>query len=612
MQGSLLLDTVDTIWAPPDPPSLTGCPVVALDVETTGLRWWDGDRPIGISVTYGPQQTRYLPFGHRGGGNLDAAAVRRWCQRELRSKHLVGLNTRFDIHMMRAWGIDLEAQGCTASDVSHTAALLNDRRQRFSLDALAQEFLGVEKTGKDLDATRMADYSAGMVAPRAEADTRLVWQLRDYFAPLIARENLERVQALEDQVIWVVCEMERNGTPIDVELLDRWIYESHQQYLRGLWGIHRETGLTINPASPHDLEKLFAHLNLPLSHTPDGRPSFTDAVLATHPHPVMDIVRTTRKLASLRSKYLLKYKKSLGADGILRYALHQLRATGGDGRSAGTCSGRFSSTAIARGEGINIQQVMGAEKQREAFGDRFLIRRLHRPAEGLWLSADAAQIEYRLFAHEAQNPRVLRAYQDDPSTSFHRLVWDEVRKLKPDVSYKQQKNLNFARLYGAGTIKIAHMLDLITEEQVRTLRAERATAQHPDLAGARDALAVYARVLPEVGSMLKRASLQAQRTGYVTTLLGRRARLTERHYSALNRQIQGSAADLMKLKLVALHSARKDTGFLIRCTVHDEVDGDVPDADSAARVAAILDTQSLPLRVPITWNVGTGATWGDV
>ena len=135
-----------------------------------------------------------------------------------------------------------------------------------------------------------------------------MWQLRDHFAPLIARENLERVQALEDRVIWVVCEMERNGTPIDVELLDRWIYESHQQYLRGLWGIHRETGLTINPASPHDLERLFSHLNLPLAHTPDGRPSFTDAILATHPHPVMDLVRTTRKLASLRSKYLLKYK----------------------------------------------------------------------------------------------------------------------------------------------------------------------------------------------------------------------------------------------------------------------------------------------------------------
>ena len=264
MQGSLLLDNVDTTWTPPDPPSLAGCAVVALDVETTGLRWWDGDRPIGISVTYGPQQTRYLPFGHRGGGNLDAAAVRRWCQRELRDKHLVGLNIRFDLHMLRAWGIDLEAQGNTASDVAHTAALLNDSRQRFSLDALAQEFLGVEKTGKDLDATRMADYAAGMVAPRAEADARLVGQLRD-----------------------------------------RWIYDSNQQYLRGLWGIHRETGLTINPASPRDLERLFSHLNLPLAHTPDGRPSFTDAVLATHPHPVMDLVRTTRKLASLRSKYLL-------------------------------------------------------------------------------------------------------------------------------------------------------------------------------------------------------------------------------------------------------------------------------------------------------------------
>ena len=610
MQGELLLtDAQPSTWTPSAPPSLTDCDTVALDVETTGLRWWDGDRPIGIGITWNETHTQYLPWGHLGGGNLDEATIKRWAQRELRGKHIINLNTRFDLHMLRAWGIDLEAQGCTAEDVAHSAALLDDHRQRFSLDALAQDYLGREKTGKDLDATRLADYHAGLVAPRAEADTRLVWQLRDHFAPLITHENLERVQALENQVIWVVCEMERNGCPIDVELLDRWLYDSDQQYQRGIWDLHRATNLTINPAAPRDLEKLFAHLNLPLAHTPDGRPSFTDDILATHHHPLMETVRRTRKIASLRSKYLLKYKASLGSDGILRYALHQLRATS-EGRTAGTVTGRFSSTAIGRGEGINIQQVMSSAKQRASFGDTFLIRHLHRPASGVWLSADAAQIEYRLFAHAANNPRVIRAYADDPTISFHRLVWDAVRQIKPDITYKQQKNLNFAKLYGAGVVKIAIMLDYITEAEGRQLRQHRAAGTHPKLHRARQALAIYARVLPEVSGMLAHSTKAAERDGYVTTLLGRRARLRDHHYKALNREIQGSAADIMKIKLVALHAARRETGFTLRCTVHDEVDGDAPDQRCVAQVAEILDAPSVPLRVPLRWAVSTGDTWG--
>jgi DNA polymerase-1 len=206
---------------------------------------------------------------------------------------------------------------------------------------------------------------------------------------------------------------------------------------------------------------------------------------------------------------------------------------------------------------------------------------------------------------------VLEAYAKNPLLSFHRLVWDEVKKLKPDISYKQQKNLNFAKLYGAGTIKIAHMLDLITAEEVLTLRQEQAKWDHPKLQGARHAMEIYARVLPEVAQMSKRSTLNAESLGYVTTILGRRARFTDRFYKALNSRIQGSAADLLKLKLIKLHAARKATGFVLRFTVHDEVDGDAPDQTCVEAVHKILDKQAVPLAVPILWNVTTGATWGD-
>ena len=190
------------------------------------------------------------------------------------------------------------------------------------------------------------------------------------------------------------------------------------------------------------------------------------------------------------------------------------------------------------------------------------------------------------------------------------MMWEQLQKLKPDLSYKATKNLNFCKLYGGGAIKIATMLDYITAEDAVALRAENAKWNHPTLAPTRQVLDLYARVLPEVGPMLTRTAMIAERQGYVSTILGRRARLTSHFYKALNRMIQGSAADIMKLKLVALHRARNATGLRLRATVHDEVVGDIPDRDGAERVGAVLNAQSVDLPVPILWDVATGDTWG--
>src|SRR5580765_754672 len=94
-------------WVPREPPTLDGIHDIQIDTETTGLRWWDGDRPIGISICLPDGTTQYLPWGHRGGGNLDEATVKRWALNELKGKRITNLNTRFDIHMLRAWGVDL-------------------------------------------------------------------------------------------------------------------------------------------------------------------------------------------------------------------------------------------------------------------------------------------------------------------------------------------------------------------------------------------------------------------------------------------------------------------------------------------------------------------------
>lgn len=583
----------ETAWRPQAPPSLDGIDEIEIDTETTGLKWYAKDRPIGIAIRLPDGRCQYLPWGHAG-GNLDEAVVRRWAQRELRGKRLTGANIGFDVHQMYMWGIDLEEQGCTVSDVQHYAALLDDYRRRFSLDDLAKDYLGLQKTGQDLDKNAMAEYHASAVAAYAEHDVHLTGELKKAMWPKLTEEGLHKVRELEDQVIYVACEMERNAAPIDRDLLLQWVSQSEAELNRLLMTLAKETGFQVNPDRSDDMQKLFDYLKIPVTvFTEKGAPSFTDAVLANVPHPLVQTARRAGKLASLRSKFLVSYANAVGDDGLLRFSLHQLR-----GDEYGTNRGRFSASHK------NIQQVMSVENQREAFGfhekdashddEIYLIRKLFIAATGDFLSADAEQIEYRLGAHFAASAKILAAYAENPALDYHDLVMNLIRPYKPDITRKKAKTLNFAKVYGAGRDRISESLGIPREESDKFVD-------------------IYDSMFPEVKDVLNHAARLAEQRGYVKTILGRRARFPDKRFchKAFNAVDQGSAADIFKQKLVEIHSARKVTGFVLRMPVHDEVCGDAPDPKCKQLIYEILNRQSFSLKVPITWKVQTGKNWAE-
>jgi DNA polymerase-1 len=287
----------------------------------------------------------------------------------------------------------------------------------------------------------------------------------------------------------------------------------------------------------------------------------------------------------------------VGEDNKLRYSLYQLR-----GDEYGTVRGRFSCA------NKNLQQVFSVDRQRTAFGydgkdsshdlEIFLVRLLMIPQSGTYLSADAKQIEYRLAAHFAGSPKLLNAYSLNPDIDFHQTVQDIITPFKK-ISRKDTKNVNFGKIYGGGRDTIARTLGLGRSEADQIIE-------------------IYDRMFPEFKQLLKRAAKLAEHRGYVKTVLGRRARFGEHlglpgtfYHKALNYVIQGSAADIMKQKLVELHKERHRTGFVMRQTVHDEVDGDATQPETAAMVHEILNRQSFKVSVPILWEVKTGATWAD-
>ena len=623
-------------WKLEAPPSLNGITEIELDFETDGVNWHEKDIMIGWAVRLPNGYKKYFPVRHRNSSveQLPENVARDWFKQELKHVRITNAATRFEVHTARAFGVDLVEQGCTFSDVMHYAALLDDHRKRFALTVLSQDYLGREKAGMNLDPSRMADYEPWVVAQRAEGDVETVAELKAAMWPLLDAQGLQRVRALEDEVIPVVCEMEANGAPIDVELLHRWNKESQEHYFSLIREISHEAGFNFDDTDASWI-RLFERYKIPLTFRrdkytgqPTDKPTFKDSVLAPIEHPTIKKARFAAQLDSLRSKVYVPYSENVGADGILRVEFNQLRYADDKGDS-GTISGRFSAAYV--------QQVPNHDNHFEVFGDLYDPRRLYIPGKetrdvgGLFLGGDAEQIEYRLFANHAKNPRVLAAYRDDPAMSFHRYMHPKITAYRPDFNYVSMKSFNFMKIYGGGLVKIAVMLGFITEEQGEDIRRMKAQRSSPLLTRAREIQEIYAREMPEADSLARKAMHLAmpecnkycnrgdalhrefKHRGYVKTLLGRRQRFPTEYkiHKALNAIIQGSAADIMKRKLVELHANRKALNFTMRMTVHDEVTGDVPDVASADRINELLNVQSFDLLVPIRWKTGTGHNWAE-
>jgi DNA polymerase I-like protein with 3'-5' exonuclease and polymerase domains len=610
-----------------DPPELSGIDAVVLNFATDGADWTKGARPVGVTVsTLDGLLTRFLPFRFQYGGNLDEAAVKRWACEQLRGKKIINANTRFDMHMAREWGVDLEAHGCTFSDIQHTAALLDDQRGKyrkdgrkpFALDTLALDYLpGNVEVGR-VDESRHHEHHASEVAVRERYTAQVVGRLRDVMYPELEKQELLDVQQLEDDVIPAVVEMEKNGSPLDLALLEQYHAECNERHDKLLSEVHAECGFPFDHTAK-GWQALFERLGLPPT---DGN---AEAIIAGIDHPIVRKAHLAAQYASLDSKTFKAYRDAVGADGIMRFDINQLK--GDDG---GTVSGRFSIGYV--------QQVPNHDNHFAVFGDELFPRALFVPGSGQYLEADAMQIEQRLLVHYMDNRKLIAEYADDMNrlargeepVSYHKVTWKMLKEYKPDMLYGHTKNYNFAFQYGAKSIKLAVMMGFITTDEGDEIRRMKRW-DDPRLKTTKEIEAIYRKMMPEAGALLDRAShlakpacdefckrgdalhRQLPHRGYVKTLVGRRSRFAgnSKTYIGLNRVLQGTGADIMKRKLAELHRERKHTGFVMRLTIHDAVGGDATLPETRSRVSEILNAQSYALKVPILWSTKSGPNWAE-
>lgn len=628
-------------WRPDTIPELNGEKHIVLNAETTGLKWWDGDRPVGWSFWLpGSGRHGYLPMRHEGGGNHPVEQVHRFLG-DLRGMHIDNTNTKFDIHMSREDGVDLVEQGNTFGDVAHVAALLDDHRRRFKLDALSVDILGwdVTKDGLGPIPTQITSEQefqylhASYVAPYAVRNVEQVTKLLAAFRQRIADEELVEVHDLEQAIIPVVVEMEHNGTYLDVDLLRDWQQRATSDLEDALHQIYMKSGMKMDsPNSGPQMRRLFEARRLPMPTllTDGGSPSFAGSVLKDIPDECVQLAYRAKQLTDLKSDYLDKYLNTVRSDGWLRFNLHQLKSIKGDDDSGGTVSGRFSAAGDKFG-GYNPQQVVAVEKQLErGWCPDYVIRKLFiagpetRRRGGCMVSSDMMQVEYRLFAHYANMAQAFHlpplqkmiggkpVWVQGPLADFHALVAELLNN--PKLNRKLVKNVNFAKIYGAGLIKFALMIGYITQTQYdeyrrRLDRQDWSVFSEPELLAAKRVNEEYDAMFPAVKPLIDLAKDTAEQRGFVKTLMGRRARLAGRFHSALNRVIQGGAADINKRVLIEVYKRRRELGMTMRLTVHDELMGDMFDAAQIPLLEKILNTQYFSLRAPILWDTQTGSNW---
>ena len=621
------LFTPKSEWTPPfELRDLTGCKEIAVDLETrdpnlkqNGPGWprKDGD-VVGIAVATDGWEA-YYPIAHTGGGNLDKGIVMRWLQKQMQTDcPKIMHNAPYDLGWLKASGVEVNGD---IVDTMVMAALLDENRFSYSLNALSYDYLGEAKSEKLLTEAAVEfgvdpkgelwKLPSQFVGPYAEQDARLAYDLYKFFKLEINKEGLETIFDLETRLTPCLIDMTFRGVRIDLEKCERTKQELLKEEKQKLKQINDLAGMDVEIWAAASLAKAFDKLGIKYARTQTGQPSFTKVFLSEHPHEFAKLVVEARNLNKVQGTFITSIMKYVSKEGRIHGHINQLRSDEG-----GTVSGRLSMN------NPNLQQIPARDPK---LGP--LIRSLFLPEEDeQWAAIDFSQQEPRILCHYADifgewknNPlkgarEFVAAYNDDPDTDFHTMV-SEMAK----IPRKQAKTINLGLMYGMGVNKMAGELDLSVDE------AKEITQQyHARVPFVRELMQGVSRsvdtkedgsirslkgrkcrfnMFEPVGYDLKKAMPRAEaKAVYGDTTPLRRAYT----YKALNRLIQASAADMTKQAMVDLYEA----GELPLIQVHDELGCSVMDADHARRIKKVME-EAIELRVPNKCDIDLGPSWGE-
>jgi DNA polymerase-1 len=573
--------------------------LTAVDTETTGLDALAAEL-VGISLSVKPGEACYIPVAHRNGEvQLDRATVLARMRPWLESKtHLkVGQNLKYDAHIFANYGITLG--GITFDTLLESYVL--ESHLPHNMDSLAERHLGMktiryeEVCGKGVHQIGFDQVDLKIATDYAAEDADITLRVHLELWPQIQESPglLYVYEKIEMPAMRVLGIMERNGIRIDSALLAKQGQQVGKRLLELEGEIHQLAGQPFNIQSPKQIaEILFVQLELPvIKKTPSGAPSTDEEVLQklAEDYPLPARILDYRSLAKLMSTYIEK---------LPRMADPKTGRVHTNFSQATAVTGRLASSDP------NLQNIPVRTEEGRRIREAFV------PADGCkLLSADYSQIELRIMAHIAEDENLLAAFRD--GKDVHQATAAEIFAVPLDeVSSEQRryaKVINFGLIYGMSAFGLAGNLGI-----------ERSAAQ--------SYIAKYFDRYPGVAQYMEHTRLEARENGYVETVFGRRLWLPEikgsngprrqgAERAAINAPMQGTAADLIKLAMIAvedwLEKEQLKTKLLLQ--VHDELVFDVPLDEIELLQAKLpgLMCNVAELKVPLVVSIGIGDNWEE-
>jgi len=581
---------------------LAGAQYFAFDTETTSLDYTKA-LVVGVSFAVKAGHAAYVPVAHQYPGAPEQLS-RQWVLDQLKplledeSVLKIGQNLKYDANVLKNHGINMQG---IAHDTMLESYALNSTVTRHNMDALADKYLGHqtihydEVAGKGAKQVCFDQVTIEVAAPYAAEDADVSLRLHQcLIGKLEAEPSLMKVyQELEMPLLPVLARMEQTGVLVDEHMLQQQSTELAEKIQQLENQAHAVAGEAFNLGSPKQIQAiLYDKLGLPiLKKTPKGQPSTAESVLQdlAIDFPLPKLILEYRSFSKLRSTYTDKLPKQINpVTGRVHTSYHQ----------AVTATGRLSSSDP------NLQNIPVRSEEGRRIRQAFIAE----PGYTV-LAADYSQIELRIMAHLSQDTGLMKAFQN--GLDVHKATAAEVFGVSleqvEDHQRRSAKAINFGLIYGMSAFGLAKQLGI-----------ERGAAQ--------GYINLYFERYPGVRQYMDETRELAREQGYIETLLGRRLYLPDinakngqlRQYAertAINAPMQGTAADIIKLAMIAVDQWMTLESPPVRMVmqVHDELVFEVKDdyLEQARSIISQKMSEALKLDVPLIVDVGTGNNWDE-
>lgn len=611
-------------WCTPTEfPDLLKYDEIAIDLETKdpdltkkgSCSTRGGGDVVGIAVAV-KDWCGYYPIAHEGGGNLDRKKVLKWFTNVLKTPaKKIFHNAMYDVLWIKRLGLTVHG---TIIDTMVVTALVNENRFRFDLNSVAKEYTGMGKNESSLQEAakewgidpkaEMYKLPSLFVGEYAEKDAEITLALWKELEKEINSQNLHTILQLETDVLPCIVEMKWRGVRVDedhVGVLEKKFKYNYDECLKS---VKKQTGIYPEIWAARSIAKVCEQLGIKdYERTAKTQaPSFTKNWLSNHPHRVLKNIATARTADKLRSTFIETIKNYV-VNGKIHADINQLK-----GDQGGTLTGRLS---YAR---PNLQQLPNYNDYGTGIRSLFLPN----SRKERWGCFDYSQQEPRLVVHYAlRTPgitgisEIAQKYKAKDSTAdFHELV----AKLA-NIDRRDAKTINLGLFYGMGQAKLQAQLGINSEVEAKAL------------------IRKYHSKVPFVKQLMNSVMDRAQDSGQIRTIGGRLCRFNKWEpkdwdrrelydtweeasrengrgnvkraftYKALNRLIQGSAADMTKIAMINLF--KENIVPLIQ--LHDELNISIENPEQVDKVIKIMK-EAVPLEIPNKVDYEDGENWGSI